>query len=79
MAPLPKRRHSTQRQGKRRAAIKLKKNTLVKCKNCGSFTIPHRVCVNCGYYGGKEVVKTRFERIKARQEKRKQKEKNNPS
>ncbi|MFZ5844953.1 MAG: 50S ribosomal protein L32 [Patescibacteria group bacterium] len=57
MAPLPKRRHSTRRGGKRQAAIKLNLTKLVKCPNCGSFHLPHRVCKNCGYYDGKEVVK----------------------
>lgn len=57
MAPLPKRRHSTRRGGKRQAAIKLNLPKLVKCANCGSFRLPHRACKNCGYYAGKEVVK----------------------
>ncbi len=38
MAPLPKRRHSTQRQGKRRRKIKIKLTSLYSCPNCGSFS-----------------------------------------
>jgi large subunit ribosomal protein L32 len=30
--------------------------TLVKCSNCGAYTVPHKVCSECGYYNGKEVV-----------------------
>ncbi len=56
MAPLPKRRHSTRRGGKRQAAISLKTLGLIKCPNCGSFRLPHRVCRKCGYYDGKPVV-----------------------
>lgn len=57
MAPLPKRRHSTRRGGKRKAAIHQNLPTLTKCSNCGAMRIPHRVCPNCGYYDGREVVK----------------------
>jgi len=53
----PKKRHSRARQGKRRAAIKLSVQKTVKCENCGQQHFPHRICENCGYYKGQEVVK----------------------
>ncbi|MBQ8868749.1 MAG: 50S ribosomal protein L32, partial [Oscillospiraceae bacterium] len=28
-----------------------------KCPQCGELKMPHRVCANCGYYKGKEVIK----------------------
>jgi len=31
---------------------------MVKCSHCGEYTLAHRVCKACGYYGGKEVIKT---------------------
>ncbi|MEG2653326.1 MAG: 50S ribosomal protein L32, partial [Ruthenibacterium sp.] len=31
--------------------------TLTKCPQCGEYTRPHKVCGNCGYYKGKEIVK----------------------
>lgn len=52
----PKKRHSRQRQGKRRAAIKLVAFKVVSCSNCGNPTLPHTVCRNCGYYKGREVI-----------------------
>ncbi|OGH14486.1 MAG: 50S ribosomal protein L32 [Candidatus Levybacteria bacterium RIFCSPHIGHO2_12_FULL_39_39] len=52
----PKRRHSRQRKGKRRASIKFDLPTIAICKNCGSTIIPHRVCGACGYYKGKLVI-----------------------
>lgn len=64
MAPLPKRRHSTRRGGKRQAAIKLDLLGLVKCPNCGSLRLPHRVCKNCGYYDGKEIIKPKIKKAK---------------
>ncbi|MCX6794121.1 MAG: 50S ribosomal protein L32 [Candidatus Gottesmanbacteria bacterium] len=63
MAPLPKRRHSTRRGGKRQAAIKLGLPKILVCKNCGKPRLPHRVCGSCGYYGGKEVVKQKHENL----------------
>ncbi|MBP9703011.1 50S ribosomal protein L32 [Candidatus Woesebacteria bacterium] len=47
MTPLPKRRWSTRRQGKRRASISLDLPKLVKCKNCAQMKQSHTVCQNC--------------------------------
>lgn len=52
----PKKRHSVARQGKRRAAIKFAKPTIVLCKNCGTPTTPHNACAACGYYKGAKVI-----------------------
>ncbi len=56
MSQEPKKRHSRQRQGKRRAAIVLTAPKTVTCANCGTKHIPHLVCPNCGYYKGVEVI-----------------------
>lgn len=56
MAPLPKRRHSTRRGGKRKAAIKLSLLGLGKCPECGAPKAPHTACRSCGVYAGKAVV-----------------------
>lgn len=47
MAPLPKRKHSSQREGKRKRSKIQALPKLVKCKNCGQDKLPHRVCKNC--------------------------------
>lgn len=52
----PKKRHSRQRQGKRRAAIHLATSKSVACPNCGTKILSHTVCKNCGYYNGREVI-----------------------
>ena len=52
----PKRRHSKARKRTRRAAIKLATPTVVLCKNCGKPTLPHVVCKECGFYGGKAQI-----------------------
>lgn len=49
--PNPKRRHSTHRQGTRRAHLALEPLVPNHCSRCGSPVKPHRVCDNCGYYG----------------------------
>ena len=30
---------------------------LVKCSQCGELKRPHRICPECGYYNGKQVIK----------------------
>jgi len=53
---LPKRRHSNTRTAKRRTHWKLTKPTATNCSHCGQPKRPHRVCGNCGFYGGREIV-----------------------
>lgn len=56
MTPLPKRRLSKERQGRRRASISFNSTALTKCENCNALKIPHEVCKNCGTYKGVVVV-----------------------
>ena len=54
---VPARRVSSARRNKRRSSVwKMDTPTLVKCPNCSAYTVPHKVCKNCGYYNGKEVI-----------------------
>ena len=53
----PKRRWSKQRTHTKRSTWKLENKTIATCKHCNEPIMPHRVCPNCGYYDGKEVVK----------------------
>ncbi|OGH23680.1 MAG: 50S ribosomal protein L32 [Candidatus Levybacteria bacterium RIFCSPLOWO2_01_FULL_38_13] len=53
----PKRRHSRQRKGKRRASISLLIPKGVICSNCNAINVPHTVCRKCGYYQGRQVIK----------------------
>lgn len=55
---VPKRKTSKARRDKRRSSVwKLSAPSLVKCSHCGDYTVPHKVCANCGFYDGKEVIK----------------------
>ncbi len=60
----PKKRHSRERKGERRAAIKLAVKKSIKCPNCGAATLPHMVCKSCGFYKGQEAVKTKKQAAK---------------
>ena len=54
---VPKRRTSKARKNKRRTHWKLNSPTLARCLHCHQLKPPHNVCPNCGYYGGREVIK----------------------
>ncbi len=54
--PVPKRRVAKARGRKRRAHWKLTLPGIVNCPQCHEVKLSHRVCPNCGYYKGKEVI-----------------------
>jgi len=63
---VPKQRQNKARKGRRRAG-QLNKNSVsgdngVKCPNCGAMILPHRVCPECGFYKGREVIKVKDEK-----------------
>ncbi len=54
---VPKRKVSKARRDKRRGQVwKLNAPALSRCTNCGELKVPHRVCSNCGYYNGRQVI-----------------------
>jgi large subunit ribosomal protein L32 len=53
--PLPKRRHSISRQGKRRANWKIKMPVLIQCPDCRALRLSHQACPACGNYRGENV------------------------
>lgn len=55
---VPKRKTSKARRDKRRTHWKLTVPGLVACPQCHEPKLPHRVCVNCGHYKGREAVET---------------------
>ena len=52
----PKRRWSKARTGTKRSTWKLDEISIAKCSHCHEPIEQHKVCKNCGYYKGKEVV-----------------------
>ncbi len=55
--PVPKKRHSHSRQGKRRSTWKLNPLNLGICPSCGASILPHHVCPKCGTYKGRTILK----------------------
>ncbi|MDR1975307.1 MAG: 50S ribosomal protein L32 [Bacteroidales bacterium] len=54
--PNPKWRFSKTRTRKRRTHDKLDVPQISSCSNCGSPTLYHHVCPECGYYRGKQAI-----------------------
>ncbi|HKY74120.1 MAG TPA: 50S ribosomal protein L32 [Patescibacteria group bacterium] len=58
MAPLPKRRISRARAGRRQQHIKIARKSLMTCANCGAKKLPHTECPTCHtYVAGKTATK----------------------
>jgi len=53
-----KRRQSSARRDSRRAQwmASVKKPAVNKCAKCEAPKMPHRICPECGFYAGREVV-----------------------
>ena len=55
---VPKQRQNKSRGRRRRAGHrKVTQRKLVVCSNCSQPILPHKVCLNCGFYKGVEVEK----------------------
>jgi large subunit ribosomal protein L32 len=63
--PVPKKRHTKHRRDRARRLIKLTKQALIKCSNCGAMIKAHIACPKCGKYKGKEVINT-LKKVKAK-------------
>lgn len=59
---VPFRRVSKTKKGMRRSHLALSVPGMITCPNCGELTLAHRVCQNCGYYKGVQVVKAKEEK-----------------
>ncbi|HHU75990.1 MAG TPA: 50S ribosomal protein L32 [Firmicutes bacterium] len=55
---VPKRKTSKARRDKRRTHWKLSAPNLITCPQCHELKLPHHICSHCGYYKGKEIVKS---------------------
>jgi len=54
---VPKRKTSKQRKHTRSANWKLKLPGVGECPQCHEMKLNHRVCKQCGYYNGRQVLK----------------------
>ncbi len=49
-------RHTRSHTGNRRSHHALTAPTLSKCTHCGANHRPHHMCLECGYYNGRQVM-----------------------
>jgi len=56
MSPVPKKKTSKSRQGRRRAHLAVATPKLVVCPQCRSPRPTHQACPVCGTYRGREVL-----------------------
>jgi large subunit ribosomal protein L32 len=73
--PVPKKRQSSSRQGKRRANWKLFSINLSQCPECGAPTLPHHACPKCGLYQGRKIIKIKEEKKEKAEKKTKEESK----
>ena len=62
---LPKRKHCSARRDKRRSHWKLTVRTLSNCPQCSRPVQPHRVCLACGFYRGRQVLAIKAKKASA--------------
>ncbi len=53
--PVPKRSTTHSKKKMRSANKHLRPEKYAVCPNCQAPKLPHRVCMECGYYGDKQV------------------------
>lgn len=49
-------RHNRAQTKERRSHHALKAPDLAVCKNCGAHHRPHHMCLDCGFYNGRQVI-----------------------
>jgi len=49
-------RHTKSKRNRVRSHHALSVGQFSKCSHCGQENPPHTVCINCGYYAGREVI-----------------------
>jgi large subunit ribosomal protein L32 len=78
---LPSKRRTKQQKRERSSHFALVSKGLTTCEHCKRKILPHRVCPNCGYYRGRQVLKleTSLEKKAKKQKKVEPKKDEQPS
>ncbi len=64
--PVPKRKCSKARRGKRSAGLYKSVSLAGSCQTCQAPLLSHNICAACGYYKGVKVIRTKAERAHER-------------
>ena len=67
-------RHTRAHTRNRRSHHALKAATLAVCKNCGAEHRPHHMCLECGFYKGRQVMDLAAKKAKREERMRAKKE-----
>ncbi|MBI3459247.1 50S ribosomal protein L32 [Candidatus Azambacteria bacterium] len=70
---LPVKRHTSSKRKRRRSHLAIQECNLVKCSHCGNQALSHRVCGQCGYYKGIQIIDV-FTKLDKKEKKKKEKE-----
>lgn len=70
---LPVKRHTSSKRKRRRSHLAIDNLNLIKCSHCGNFVMPHRVCLECGFYKGSKVIDV-LAKLDKKERKKKEKE-----
>lgn len=54
---LPGHRRTSSHKRRRASHFALKPLSFTVCSHCKQSVLPHKVCINCGYYRGRQVLK----------------------
>jgi len=66
-------RHTKSKRNRVRSHHALLAGKFVRCGHCNAEILPHVVCSNCGYYGGREVIDV-LAKLDKKERKKKEKE-----
>lgn len=66
-------KHTRGKRNRVRSHNALKPTPFSLCDNCGASKLPHVICKNCGWYGGRQVIDL-FAKLDKKERKKKEKE-----
>lgn len=66
-------RHTSSHSKNRRSHHNLKPAAVSMCPKCGKDKLPHRVCENCGFYKGREIIDV-LKKLNKKEKEKKEKE-----
>ncbi len=66
-------KHTKGKRNRVRSHHALKNRRFAVCSHCARTVLPHQICANCGYYGGRQVIDV-LAKLDKKQRKKKEKE-----